>query len=97
MTLFMFCMFGVKLFIVLLQLELKSIDSVGSPYEMGFAHGVLLKDRASDMLHEVWNYFELQVVNFHGACMVAQYIISPECCYRSKLSMEQLTFFHHGF
>lgn len=32
---------------------------------MGFAHGSLLKDRASDMLNEVWRYFELQVVNLH--------------------------------
>jgi hypothetical protein len=33
----------------------------GSPYEMGYAHGSLLKERAQDMLNSVWSYFELQV------------------------------------
>ena len=35
---------------------------LGSPYEMGYAHGSLLKERAQDMLNSVWSYFELQVV-----------------------------------
>lgn len=62
---------------------------------MGFAHGSLLKDRASDMLHEVWSYFELQVVNCHKVLLPIGECVS--CFIRSKLSMEQLTFFRRGF
>ena len=35
----------------------------GTPYEMGFAHGTLMKARAVDMLNSVWSYLELQVVS----------------------------------
>jgi hypothetical protein len=33
----------------------------GTPYEMGYAHGSLLKEKSQDMLEGVWAYFELQV------------------------------------
>ena len=34
----------------------------GTPYEMGFAHGTLLKEEATDLLNSVWKYLEEQVV-----------------------------------
>ena len=37
----------------------------GTPYDMGYAHGSLLKERTQDMLNSVWSYFELQVVRFY--------------------------------
>eukprot|EP00049_Salpingoeca_infusionum_P004226 m.75950 g.75950 ORF g.75950 m.75950 type:complete len:455 (-) comp12468_c0_seq1:238-1602(-) len=33
----------------------------GSPYEMGFAHGQLMKDDASNFVNAVWGYLEEQV------------------------------------
>eukprot|EP00043_Microstomoeca_roanoka_P004787 m.51843 g.51843 ORF g.51843 m.51843 type:complete len:440 (+) comp12654_c0_seq1:210-1529(+) len=33
----------------------------GTPYEMGFAHGTLMKQEASDFINAVWSYLELQV------------------------------------
>ena len=35
---------------------------VGTPYEMGFAHGTLLTEEATDLLNSVWKYLEDQVV-----------------------------------
>ncbi|XP_072044139.1 protein dcd1A-like [Amphiura filiformis] len=34
----------------------------GTPYEMGFAHGTLLKEEATDLLDSVWQYLEDQVI-----------------------------------
>jgi len=33
----------------------------GTPYEKGYAHGLLMKDRASTFISAVWAYLELQV------------------------------------
>ncbi len=35
----------------------------GSPYEMGYAHGQLMKERAESMLNNVWQYLEQQIVS----------------------------------
>ena len=35
---------------------------LGSPYEMGYAHGQLMQERAKSMMDDVWNYLEDQVV-----------------------------------
>ena len=37
----------------------------GTPYEMGYAHGQLMADRAASFMDSVWEYLEEQVV---GAC-----------------------------
>lgn len=34
----------------------------GSPYEMGFAHGTILKERVSALVQTLWTYFEFQIV-----------------------------------
>lgn len=34
----------------------------GTPYEMGFAHGSLIKDRMTKMIASFWRYMELEVV-----------------------------------
>ena len=34
----------------------------GSPYNMGYAHGELMKERATGLINDVWNYLEEQVV-----------------------------------
>ena len=36
--------------------------SIGSPYEMGYAHGQLMQERAKSMMNDVWSYLEDQVV-----------------------------------
>ena len=35
----------------------------GSPYEMGYAHGSLMKDKVKGLMNDVWAYMELQVVS----------------------------------
>ena len=34
----------------------------GTPYAMGFAHGVLMNSTARSFVNGVWSYLELQVV-----------------------------------
>ncbi len=34
----------------------------GSPYEMGYAHGQLMQERAKSMMNDVWSYLKDQVV-----------------------------------
>lgn len=34
----------------------------GTPYDMGYAHGVLMKEKAQSMMNDVWKYLEDQVV-----------------------------------
>lgn len=34
----------------------------GSPYEMGFAHGTIQKDRAIKLINTIWTYLEMQIV-----------------------------------
>jgi len=36
--------------------------TLGTPYEMGYAQGTLLKKEASQFMNEVWEYLEDQVV-----------------------------------
>ena len=38
---------------------------LGTPYEMGYAHGELMKDIASKFIDDVWKYLEEEVV---GKC-----------------------------
>jgi len=33
----------------------------GSPYQMGYAHGLLMKDKCQDLINSVWTYLEEQV------------------------------------
>jgi len=40
----------------------------GTPYDMGFAQGVLMKDKVQGMMNSAWNFFELQVV-CHSDCV----------------------------
>ena len=35
---------------------------LGSPYELGYAHGQLMQEKANNMINDVWNYLEDQVV-----------------------------------
>lgn len=35
----------------------------GTPYEMGFAHGTLVKDRMIGLVNTFWNYMESQIIN----------------------------------
>ena len=35
----------------------------GSPYEMGYAHGTLMKDKVKGLITDVWMYMESQVVS----------------------------------
>ena len=35
----------------------------GTPYEMGHAHGELLKEKTNSMMDAVWKYLEEQVVS----------------------------------
>nr|XP_006823776.1 PREDICTED: protein dcd1A-like [Saccoglossus kowalevskii] len=35
----------------------------GTPYEKGYAHGTILKDEASAMMDEAWNYFEQEIID----------------------------------
>ncbi len=35
----------------------------GSPHEMGYAQGELLKEKVNDMMNDVWKYLEEQVVS----------------------------------
>ena len=39
-----------------------SCSHVGSAYEMGYAHGELMSERAQGMVNDVWNYLEEEVV-----------------------------------
>ena len=39
-----------------------SYSHAGSPYDMGYAHGELMKERATGLINDVWNYLEEQVV-----------------------------------
>jgi exportin-7 len=36
----------------------------GTPYEMGYAHGSLLKDRMIALVNSFWAYMESQVVSY---------------------------------
>jgi hypothetical protein len=40
---------------------IKVVHLWGSPYEMGFAHGTIVKEDASKFIDDVWAYLELQV------------------------------------
>nr|XP_006823778.1 PREDICTED: protein dcd1B-like [Saccoglossus kowalevskii] len=42
---------------------IKVLHLWGTPYEMGYAHGTILKDEATDLLNEVWGYLEKQVTD----------------------------------
>ncbi|XP_078483757.1 protein dcd1A [Ciona intestinalis] len=41
---------------------LKVLHVWGTPYEMGLAHGTLLKKEAADFMNQVWSYLEEQVI-----------------------------------
>ena len=47
----------------------------GRPYDMGYAQGVLMKDRVQGMMNSAWNFFELQVVG-HSDCIYSVQSIS---------------------
>ena len=40
---------------------MKLIHVYGNMYQMGFAHGALLKDELHGFIGELWNYIEGQV------------------------------------
>lgn len=46
----------------------------GTPYEMGFAHGTLVKDQAVKFINSVWTYLEQQVI---GAINGTVHIFKP--------------------
>ena len=52
----------------------------GSPYEMGYAHGQLMQERAKSMMNDVWSYLEDQVVSVVN--------IISSLCERSFLDIE---------
>ena len=43
---------------------MSSCLQTGTPYEMGYAHGSLMKEKAKGLINDVWAYMELQVVGF---------------------------------
>jgi len=45
------------------QIKTRYVLLVGTPYEMGYAHGTLLKDKATAFMNELWLYLEDQVVS----------------------------------
>ena len=47
----------------------------GTPYDMGYAQGVLMKDKVQGMMNSAWNFFELQVVG-HSDCIYSVQSIS---------------------
>ena len=38
------------------------VTYIGTPYEMGFAHGTLMKENSTKFINAVWAYLEEQVV-----------------------------------
>ena len=42
--------------------KFRILELTGTPYEMGFAHGTLLKKEATTFMNQVWEYLEDQVV-----------------------------------
>ena len=38
----------------------------GSPYEMGYAHGLLVKERMIGLVETFWHYMETQIVKSIG-------------------------------
>lgn len=46
------------------MLDLASfLCTAGTPYQMGYAHGELMTEKAQGMINDVWNYLEEQVVS----------------------------------
>jgi hypothetical protein len=52
--------YGMGLYGTALELGLL-IRLAGTPYQMGYAHGALLKESARGLIDGVWSYLELQV------------------------------------
>ena len=46
-----------------ISLQLNIVHLYGTPYEMGVAHGSILKENVTNFINEVWAYLELQVVS----------------------------------
>ncbi|XP_077989372.1 protein dcd1A-like [Glandiceps talaboti] len=42
---------------------MKVLHLWGTPYEMGYAHGDILKDEATEMMDSVWDYFEKEIID----------------------------------
>lgn len=45
------------------KVEFFSINIVGSPYEMGYAHGDLMQQEVRGLMDGVWSYLEEKVVS----------------------------------
>eukprot|EP01102_Stenamoeba_stenopodia_P020893 TRINITY_DN8296_c0_g1_i1.p1 TRINITY_DN8296_c0_g1~~TRINITY_DN8296_c0_g1_i1.p1 ORF type:complete len:480 (-),score=84.84 TRINITY_DN8296_c0_g1_i1:72-1430(-) len=41
--------------------QIQIVHVWGSPYDMGYAHGLLMKDKCQGLISSVWNYLEEQV------------------------------------
>ena len=46
----------------------------GTPYDMGYAQGVLMKDKVQGMMNSAWNFFEIQVVG-HSDCSMQSLVV----------------------
>jgi len=43
----------------------------GTPYQMGYAHGLLVKDRMIGLIETFWTYMEKQIVfDFHSSIII---------------------------
>ena len=50
----------------------------GTPYEMGYAHGTLMKENTTQFINAVWAYLEEQVVMYfilYSGTLIAHYSI----------------------
>ena len=41
---------------------IKLLINTGTPYEMGYAHGQLMKEKAQHLFDDVWAYMEQEIV-----------------------------------
>lgn len=66
-------------------------EHLGSPYQMGYAHGELMKETAQHLVSDVWDYMKTQVVRAAPLLICSLYLN------RSKLSMVLLISSLNGF
>ena len=68
---------------------------IGTPYDMGYAQGELMRDKAQQMINAVWMYLEEQVVSI--VQIYKEMSTNALLHYRSRPSMVQSTYFPNGF
>ena len=65
----------------------------GSAYEMGYAHGELMSERAQGMVNDVWNYLEEQVVGSESPVpLFLRYVKFRSTMKRVRLNLDSLVF-----